>query len=201
MTVADLIFADSSHTYMLDGYVIPSVSELCDPMHKEAYKDAPKWQLEVAAERGTAVHEATQQFDRTGSADVAEEHLPYLLAYRDFVVEHKPAWELTEQPMYHEEHMYAGTPDRYGMIAGKKTLVDIKTTYTVIKPSCTAQLNLYRLMLIAKGYEVEQMAILHLKRDGTYKLIAIQEDEPLALALIKIHKCLHPRRKKGTKYV
>jgi hypothetical protein len=56
-------------------------------------------------------------------------------------------------------------------------------------------------MLIAKGYEVEQMAILHLKRDGTYKLIAIQEDEPLALSLIKIHKCLHPRRKKGTKYV
>ena len=197
----DLIFTDKTHTYMLDGYIIPSVSELCAPMHKEIYKDAPKSQMEAAAEGGTAVHEATQQFDRTGSADVLEEHLPYVLAYRDFYVAHKPEWELTEQPMHHPEHMYAGTPDRYGIMDGKKTLVDIKTTYTVMRALCRAQLNLYRLMLIAKGYEVERMVILHLKRDGTYKLIAIEDDEPLAMALITIYKCLHTRRKKGTKYV
>lgn len=197
----DLIFSESSHTYMLDGCIIPSVSELCAPMHKELYKNTPKWQLEAAAERGTAVHLATQTLEATGRADVEDEHLPYVSAYCEFLKAHKPSWELTETPMFHPEHLYAGTPDRYGVMDGKKTLVDIKTTYTVLRPVCCAQLNLYRLMLIAKGYEVEQMMILHLKRDGTYKLITMKLDEPLALALIKIYAALHPRRKKGAKHV
>jgi genome maintenance exonuclease 1 len=199
--MADLLFREADHVYLLDGSQLPCVSDLCAPLHKAVYRDAPRWQLEAAAERGTAVHAATQALEAHGTAQIEEAHLPYLLAYKAFLQDHRPTWELTEQPLYHPEHLYAGTPDRYGLLSGKHTLVDVKTTYRVYKPLCRAQLNLYRLMLIARGYPVEKMCILHLKPDGTYKLIPIAEDEPLAFALITIHDALPKRRKKGDPHV
>lgn len=197
----ELTFQDSNHIYQLDGVTLPSVSDLCAPLHKAVYENVPKWQLEAAAERGTEVHLAAQALDGAGSVSVAEEHLFYVRAYRDFLTEHSAVWSLTEKPLYHPTLLFAGTPDRYGLLDGKYTLLDIKTTYTVYKPLCRAQLNLYRLILIARGFPVERMTILHLKKDGTYKLIPMQEDEPLALALITIYNALRKRRKKGANHV
>jgi hypothetical protein len=64
-----------------------------------------------------------------------------------------------------------------------------------------AQLNLYRLLLLARGLPVEKLTVLHLKRDGTYKLVPVPMDEPLALALITVHNALPKRRKKGATHV
>lgn len=197
----ELIFQDSNHIYQLDGVTLPSVSNLCAPLHKAVYENVPKWQLEAAAERGTAVHLAAQVLDAAGAVSVEEEHLPYVRAYRDFLSEHSTTWSLTEKPLYHPTLLFAGTPDRYGLLDGKHTLLDIKTTFSVYKPLCRAQLNLYRMILIARGFPVERMAILHLKKDGTYKLIPMQEDEPLVLALITIYNALQKRRKKGANNV
>jgi hypothetical protein len=198
---AELLFREKDHVYMLGGNVIPSVSELCAPLHRETYKDVPKWQLEAAAERGTAVHVATQALDTAGVVSCDEEYVPYVMAYRDFLSKYRPLWSLTEKAMYHTELRYAGTPDRYGTVDGKLTLLDIKTTATVYKHICRAQLNLYRLILIERGFPVEQMVILHLKKDGTYKLVEIKEDVPLAMALITIYNALPKRRRKGVKNV
>lgn len=198
---AELLFLEKDHVYTVGGEVLPSVSELCAPLHRETYKDVPQWQLEAAAERGTIVHEATQALDGAGRVSVGEEYLPYVMAYRDFLSEHRPLWSLTEKAMYHPELRYAGTPDRYGVMDSKLTLLDIKTTSTVYKHICRAQLNLYRLMLIARGFQVEQMLILHLKKDGTYKLVEMKEDTPLAMALITIYNALPKRRRKGVNHV
>ena len=192
----DFTFQEEKHIYMLGSEQLPCVSDLCRFLHRDIYKDAPKWQMEAAAERGTAVHGATQALDTTGKAEISEEYLPYLLAYKAFLQDYRPSWDMIEQPFYHPEHRYAGTIDRFGAIRGEAALVDIKTTYTVYRPLCRAQLNLYRLMLIARGYPVHRMYILHLKRDGTYKLIPMETDEPLAHALITIHNALRKKRRK-----
>lgn len=194
--MADLIFRENDHVYLLDGEQLPCVSDLCRFLHREIYKDAPKWQMEAAAERGSAVHAATQALDTTGRAEIPDEYLQYLLAYKAFLEDYAPSWDLIEAPMYHPEHRYAGTIDRFGAIRGEATLIDIKTTYTVYKPLCRAQLNLYRLLLLARGYPVHRMYILHLRRDGTYKLIPMETDEPLAIALITIHNALRKKRRK-----
>lgn len=199
--MADLIFREKDHIYLLGGKPLPCVSELCAPLHRAVYQDAPKWQMEEAALRGTAVHAATQALDAAGTAEIQEEYSPYILAYRDFLRDFAPSWVLTEQPLFHPEYLYAGTPDRYGLLSGKHTLLDVKTTYRVYKPLCRGQLNLYRLLLMARGFPVEKMVILHLRRDGTYRLIPIPQDEPLAIALITIHNALPKRRKKGDSYV
>lgn len=194
--MADLEFREKDHIYLLDGENVPCVSDLCRFLHREIYKDAPLWQVEAAAVRGTAIHAATQLLDDVGRAQIAEEYLPYLLAYKAFLKDHSVSWELIEHAMYHPTFRYAGTIDRYGQLDAEFVLVDIKTTYTVYKPLSRAQLNLYRLMLIARGYRVERMYILHLKRDGTYKLVSIEMDEPLAQALITIHNALQKKRRR-----
>ena len=190
-----LTFYDKGHIYMLDGERIPCVSDLCRFLHREVYGDAPAWQMEAAADRGTNVHAATEALDGSGRAEIEEEYLPYLQAYARFRKEHEVQWELSECSMYHPEHRYAGTIDRYGMVDGKKTLLDIKTTYRVMKPLCSASLNLYRMMLQAKGMEVEQLMILHLKKDGTYKLIRFDMDDAVPNALLTLHKVLQTKRR------
>ncbi len=199
--MADLVFREKDHVYLLAGVRLPCVSDLCRFLHREIYKDVPVWQMENAALRGTAVHAATQAMDETGRCDIAEEYLPYMQAYKAFLQEHSVCWQLSEKPLHHPTYRYAGTIDRYGAVDGLLTLVDIKTTYTVYKPLCRAQLNLYRLMLAARGYRVDRLCILHLQRTGKYRLITIEFDEALPRALITLHGALMKRRRKGGNYV
>lgn len=192
----DLIFREKDHVYLLDGEELPCVSDLCRFISREIYKDAPLWQMEAAAARGTAVHVATQALDAEGRAEITEEHLPYLKAYKAFLTEHNVSWSMIEQPLFHPQHKYAGTIDRYGQIDNGTALVEIKTTYQVYKPLCRAQTNLYRLMLIARGYPVDRVYVLHLKRDGKYRLVPMEIDEILANALITLHNALRQKRRK-----
>ena len=192
----DLIFREKDHIYLLDGEELPCVSDLCRFISREIYKDAPVWQMEAAAARGTAVHAATVDLDTAGCTEIDEEYLPYLAAYRAFLTEHSASWSMIEQSIYHPQHKYAGTIDRYGQVDKHTALVEIKTTYQVYKPLCRAQTNLYRLMLIARGYPVERVYVLHLKRDGKYRLVPMEIDEILANALITLHNALRKKRRK-----
>ena len=192
-----LQFFDRGHIYMLDGQRLPCVSDLCRFLHREIYKDAPLWQMEAAADRGTKVHAATEALDKTGWAEIDDEYLPYLQAYALFLREHDVQWELIEHPDYHPAHRYAGTIDRYGLVDSFKTLLDIKTTYRVYKPLCSASLNLYRLMLEARGKTVERLLILHLRKDGSYKLLRFDADDSVPMALITLHTALKTRRRKN----
>ena len=194
--MSDLIFREQDHVYMLDGEQLPSVSDLCRFLHREIYKDAPLWRMEAAAERGTAVHKATQELDATGRTEIEEAYLPYLKAYTAFLEKHSVSWTMTEQAFHHPELGYAGTIDRYGLIDKHTALVEIKTTSQLYKPLCRAQTNLYRLMLIANGFPVDRLYVLHLKRDGKYRLAPMEIDEDLARALITLHNALRKKRRK-----
>lgn len=192
----NLQFFDKGHIYMLDGKRLPCVSDLCRFLHREVYKDTPVWQMEAAADRGTAVHAATECLDKHGAVSADGDYLPYIQAYAAFRREHDVKWELIEYAAYHPGHRYAGTIDRYGTVDGFLTLLDIKTTYKVYKPLCSASLNLYRLMLEAQGKGVEKLLILHLKKDGTYKLMPFEFDDTVPLALITLHTALQKKRRR-----
>lgn len=192
-----LQFFDKGHIYMLDGERLPCVSDLCRFLHREIYKDAPVWQMEAAADRGTKVHAATEVLDKRGRAEIEDEYLPYLQAYAKFRQEHEVQWELIEHSDYHPQLMYAGTIDRYGMVDGYSTLVDLKTTRSVYKPLCGASLNLYRMILEARQKSVERLMIIHLKKDGTYKLIKFAADDAVPMALITLHTALKKKRRQN----
>ena len=78
-------------------------------------------------------------------------------------------WILCEQPM-HVRDVLAGTPDRYGLIDGKRTIVDIKTTSKPNPILHTAQLCGYEFLMTSNGFEVDALADLYLKKNGRYTL-------------------------------
>ena len=191
----DLLFIEKTHTYLLNGRPVPCVSDLCRFLSREVYGEAPPWMLEQAADRGTKVHAATCQMDVFSTASIEECYAPYLQAYAAFLRDHAPQWLLTEKPLYSAADDFAGTIDRYGIVSGLQTLIDIKTTYAVQKPLCRASLNLYRRLLEENGHPVDQQLILHLRKDGTYKLHPFSTEDQLPDALLTIHRSLHKCRK------
>lgn len=196
--MATLLFFDADHRYTLDGEELPSVSELCRFLSREIYNDVQQYRLDCAAERGTAVHKATEALDKYGTVDVQDDVLPYAQAYLKFRREHDVEWRKIEWAAHHPVDKYAGTIDRLGTVDGKAALLDIKTSYTIHAPMCAAQLNLYRRMLEANGEKVEALYILHLKKDGTYRLKPFEFDDTVPDALLTLHNLLKkkPRRKK-----
>lgn len=190
--MAQLLFFDECHKYTLDGEELPSVSQLTRFISREIYGDVGQFNLDRAAERGTSVHKATELLDKYGTAEIDEDIAPYLQAYIAFRKEHKCEWQKIEYATHHPDNLYAGTLDRVGTIDGKLVVLDIKTSSTIQKPLYTAQLNLYRKML---PDPIEQLVILHLKKDGTYKLIDIPIEDTLADACVTLHEALKKKKR------
>lgn len=194
-----LEFRSDVHEYTVNGEVLPSVSEIIRFISREVYGDVVQSVLDNAADRGTRVHRATQMLDVVHDVECDEDIVPYVQAYVQFLRDHKPKWELIEHSFYNPECKYAGTVDRYGELDGKKTIVDIKTSSSLQKVLNGAQLNLYRMGFEANGKEVERMVLLHLTKDGKYKVVEIDRNDEIAKACLTLHEALKkkPRKKKG----
>ena len=198
--MAKLLFYDDTHRYTVDGEEVPSVSELTRFITREVYTDTPQYFMDGAAARGTKVHRATESLDKYGTVECDDDIAPYVQAYVQFLKDKAPEWEKIEWAVCNEK-MYAGTVDRYGVLDGKKVILDIKTTQTISgmhKVLYRAQLNLYELAVV-KEKPVEELVVLQLRKDGTYKLIPLEMDAPLACACITMHEAIKKtkRRKKA----
>lgn len=181
-------FDAEKHIYKVDGVRVPSVSEVTECLHRMAYKDAPPDLMEMAAIRGTTVHEATVALDAEGEVSISGDLAPYLQAYAQFLEDHEPKWLKTEWRVNHGLE-YAGTLDRYGMFNGSHCILDIKTTSRIgreTKALYNAAQNLYR-WAIQADYPVDKLWILQLKKDATYKLIELPVEDKLAQACWDIY--------------
>ena len=195
--MAQLLFFDQGHRYTLDGEEIPSVSELCRFISREIYSGVSQFHLDRASDRGTRVHKACQALDVYGKVEAAEDIAPYVQSYLKFRQERQVQWSLIEQSMAHAEERYAGTIDRYGVLDGRRVLVDLKTSCTVHSRLALAQLNLYRWMLERDGEPVEGQYILHLTRDG-YRLLEMEKRDDIPQALLTLHRLME-KKKRGKK--
>lgn len=196
--MATLVFFDKNHEYKLDGETIPSVSEILRFISREIYGNVVQFNLDRAAERGRKIHKITEVLDKYGEAEVPEDLTGYINAYVKFHSEHEVKWEKIEYATHHNKKTYAGTIDRCGVVDGTKALVEIKTSSVIQKQLVTAQLTLYDDMLEKAA---EELRVLHLKPDGTYKYILIPRDTDLANACLILHDRLkkNSRKKKENK--
>lgn len=197
--MARLVFTEENHEYEVDGQIVPSVSEICRFISREIYSDAPQFQLEQAADRGTRIHKITESLDRYGDAEADDDILPYIEAFIQFRHDHDVNWELIEKPMYNQKDGYCGTVDRYGGVDGHKAIVDIKSSSQIQKVAVAAQLTLYKMMAEGNGFPVSKLYVLHLTKDKGYKLKEIEPDYDLANAVLTLHRRLEKKhkRKKG----
>lgn len=192
-----LKFYDEGHIYEYNGAIIPSVSELLRFLSHEVYGEIDKYILDRAAERGTAVHLATQAIDETGSVDVTDDIAGYIEAYVKFRREHTVEWDYIEKPIAEPKMLYAGTIDRAGLVDGKKAIVDIKTNATVKKMLVKAQLNGYAKLTETIGFVPERLYCLQLAKDGKYRLYDTKMDDTEFMACYALHQAMKRRHGRG----
>jgi CRISPR/Cas system-associated exonuclease Cas4 (RecB family) len=194
-------FYDENHEYELNGEKIPSVSELCRFASREIYGDISQYTLDNAAERGKKVHRCTEELDKYGETSVEESIAPYIAAYLKFREEHKPTYTAIEKVYASVLMRFAGTLDRVATLATADgvCIIDIKSSSVVQKVLAKIQLNGYKKVYEeTTEQEVSHLFILHLKNDGTYKLIPIEIDPSLFDACYTLHKALE-KKKRGKK--
>ncbi len=186
--VAGLSFDPAAHAYTFNSRPVVGVTSLLQHLH--SFAGVPLDVLEAARERGTAVHAACQFLDEN---DLDEEQLAidnrlvsgYLQGWKKFVAEFAPAWTAIERPVYHASFRYAGTPDRFAVIAGEPWCLDIKTAIAS-HPVMGLQTAAYS---YAAGMPRARRATVHLGAEGTFRLKEWIDpnDWPVFASLVTLH--------------
>lgn len=183
-----LSFDADTHTYRLDGQVLPSVTTILAPLSD--YSGIPEAVLRRKAQLGTAVHAACQMhaendLDEEWLTQNLPEVVPYLEAWKMFLVESQARVHAMEVRGYHPVHRYAGTLDLLADIRGERWLIDIKTTVS-IQPAVGPQTAAYAAL---QQEPPARRGVLQLQPTGRFKLkeLISPKDWPTFLALLTIH--------------
>lgn len=165
-----LEYDDDSHTYLVDGIIVSSVTQLLNRKFGHKYDEVSNSVLAAAASRGTMIHKAIEDFCHGISSDLEEvSDFKFLMNYYGFWV---PKNEL---PIILDfaGKTYAGRLDLILAINDELAVADIKTTSVLDKEYLGYQLNLYRLgAMQSYGYEISKLYGIHL-RSGKRKLVPI----------------------------
>jgi len=175
----ELEFAESTHIYKLNGIIIPSVTTVLGPLNNLKYDGISEKTLENAAEKGSAVHKAIENFIEFGIEDIESEHRGYFDGFMKWWQEKKPEPVGVERRVYHRVMLYAGTVDLIAYIDGVLTLIDYKTTYAMNDMTFSVQLEGYSQALKSFGIQVQNKMILHLKKDGSYAVHEYPVNDPV----------------------
>lgn len=182
-----LTFDEASHTYRFLGAVVPSVTQLLQPMSD--FSRVPRDVLEAKRELGHQVHYACQLDDENDlDEDSVEEAIePYLAAWRKFRTDTGCAVLANEKRVFEPIYQYAGTLDRVLAFKGAHWLVDLKTAFTT-PMAAGPQTSAY---LRALGdTSVTHRAALRLRPDGTYRFDPLTgaDDWSAFVACLTLHR-------------
>jgi len=167
----ELQFEESRHIYTLNGQILPSVTTVMRPLNEALYKGIDEEVMRLAAARGTAIHNAVENYVLYGVEDIESIHRGYFDGFLKWWDDYKPEPMATESRMYHKFLRYAGTADLPCMINGRKVLIDYKTSAVVNEMLTGVQLEGYAKAYESHGFRFDEKAIVHLKNDGSYKMI------------------------------
>jgi hypothetical protein len=167
---APLTFDAPTHTYRVGERVLPSVTQILDPLQ---YLDGIPWAvLEAARKFGDHVHQAVHLWN-IGKLDepALDPHLaPYLLGWKRFIGEAQARVILSEHRMVHRRLGYAGTLDSVVRIAGRNHVCDVKSG--VLPKTVGMQTAAYRHAYLSEGTLTVSPVryCVQLVGDGLYRL-------------------------------
>ena len=187
----ELQFVNDSHTYLLNGAEIPSVTTVMKPLSQKEYGDVDERTLENAANRGTAVHNSIENWLKFGFDDIDPEYKGYIDGFHEWWEKHNPVLIGSEIRTFHRLFGYAGTVDLIALIDGELNLIDFKTTYRLIEKSCRVQLEAYSQALASHGIEIQKKRILHLGKDGKWKEPMYEAKDAEAWRVFGSLKCIY----------
>jgi hypothetical protein len=178
-----LEYDDTTHTYLVNGVIVPSVTQVMQVKFGNKYEGIRSEVLNRAAERGTTIHKAIENYCK-GMDDGSKEvhNFNFLMNYYKI----KPV--KNEVPiilMVDNQPVIAGRLDLVLQENDTLSLADIKTTSQLDKEYLAYQLNLYRLgYMQSYGERIDKLYGLHLRGDKR-KLVELPINEDIALELLE----------------
>lgn len=168
-----LEYIDDTHTYLVDGVIVPSITQLLKPKFGKKYEFVNNRVLAEAAKKGTYVHQCIEDYCKLGT-DVDDckelQNFKFLKKQYGFdVIDNEVPVILFDN----EEPISAGRMDLVLKIGDDVGIGDIKRTSALDKEYLTYQLNLYRLAYQqCYDTEINFLKGLHLRED-TRKFVNI----------------------------
>lgn len=141
-----LEYDDDTHTYIVDGIIVPSVTQILSSKYND-YVGVSKSVLDNAGKLGTVMHKAIEMFETTGQ----ENDIIELRNYKFLKAHYKWTNIANELPIIYEQDgkvLFAGRLDQVIEIDGVFGINDFKRVSAPNKEKICYQLNLYKL-----GYE------------------------------------------------
>lgn len=133
---------------MIDGMIVPSVSEILHFIFPDKYKNVNTEVLNKKAEYGSTVHKAIEcleQNDKLPELDINQE---FSLNQYKRLKENNNIKVQSQELMINYKNCYAGRFDMIALINESLCLCDIKTTATLDKEYLSWQLSFYELAYI-----------------------------------------------------
>jgi hypothetical protein len=130
--MTSLTFDAATHTYTLDGVIVPSVTGILKASGLIDFSGIPEHVLEAARVRGTTVHQAIHYFNE-GDLDVDQfridfpDYCGYLEGWFSFCAQRQFTPILNECRIASRRHQVAGTLDTLGELEGEAVLLDYAT--------------------------------------------------------------------------
>lgn len=179
-----LEFFEDGHIYLVDGVIIPSITQMLKVRFGNKYQGISRETLQRASEAGTRVHEAIETYCKTGFM----EDLPEVSNFRFLQRQYKFTVLENETPVIlfkGDLPISAGRLDLVLEMDGEIGGADIKRTSTLDKDYLSYQLNLYRIAYKqCYGREWQFLRGVHLREDKR-KFITIPINESLAWSLVE----------------
>ena len=179
-----LEYFDETHTYLYDGLMLPSVTQILGVKYKNDYASVPPAVLDNAARRGTAVHKAIENYNNLGYDDGSEAVRNFKFLQKQYGFEVLDS-ELPIVIFKDDMPIACGRLDMTMLMDGETGIADIKTVSALNKDKIAYQLNLYRIGLMQSyGVDAKFLKIIHL-RDGVRKVIDSPVNEGMTWELIE----------------
>lgn len=180
-----LEYIDESHTYLFDGVILPSITQILKVKFGNKYNGVSKNILEKASLKGNVVHEAIENYEKNNiNAGNIKELRNYIFLKKRFNFE-CVGNEVPIVLFLDGKPISAGRVDLILNENGKIGIGDIKRTSVFDKEYVAYQTNLYRIgYQQTYGKEVSFLKGLHL-RDDVRKYIDLPINEKMSLDLVK----------------
>lgn len=169
-----LEFIEEEHLYLLDGVIIPSVSEILHHLFKDKYKNIPKNILNAKASYGTTIHESIENYEKGIELPILD-YIQKASLYQYIKIKQRYNIKVLEQEqMIHYKDKYAGRFDMIAKVGNNICLCDIKTTSELDQEYLSWQLSLYE---YAYGKRFDRLYAIWLPKKELGKLVEIKRKE------------------------
>ena len=178
-----LEYIDETHTYIYDGIVLPSVTQILKTKFANKYSGIDEKILKKASELGMITHEAIELYEKEGK----ESDIKELRNYKFLKKVYKFECLDNEIPIVLFKDDVPVAAGRLDLVIQENQsigLADIKRTATLDKEYLAYQLNLYRIAYQqCYNKEITSLRALHLRND-TRKYVPIPIKEGMAIELL-----------------